>query len=247
VKVFVSPEPVRLRALQTFRDLYRLELACQIVHDSHHKRGFLKSFWIHTERMVAGYGSTNAEGTIKEFYVLPDWRTHSAELFKALLTGTQATAIEAQSNDPLLMPMLERFATGITSDTILFADDVETNLTAPGAVVRRLRWYEKRAVFPHTVEPVGDWGLRYNGEVVATGGFFLHYNRPYADIYMEVALPFRRRGFGAFLVQELKQLAREAGHTPAARCNSDNAASQATLRRAGMRPCGHIARGMVAR
>jgi GNAT superfamily N-acetyltransferase len=37
---------------------------------------------------------------------------------------------------------------------------------------------------------------------------FFHYNPPYGDVYMEVAEPFRRRGLGAYLVQELKRIVR---------------------------------------
>ena len=237
---------MRLRTIAAFRDAYRRELSCQIVHDSHHERGFLQSHVISADGAIVGYGSINVDKTIKEFYVLPDCRSHSVQLFQALLAQTRATAIESQSNDPFLMPLVEACATDLTSDTVLFADEAPTDLTAPGATLRKLRWYKRRFVFRHTLEPVGDWAIEYDRQVVATGGLFFHYNRPYGDIYMEVALLFRRRGFGAFLVQELKHIARSGGHIPAARCSADNAASQATLRRAGMRPCGRIIRGTVA-
>ena len=62
---------------------------------------------------------------------------------------------------------------------------------------------------------------------------------------METKGPFRRRGFGTFLVQELKRVCREHGHIPAARCNPGNVASRRTLQRAGFVPCGHILSGDV--
>ena len=34
-----------------------------------------------------------------------------------------------------------------------------------------------------------------HGEVVGTGGFLLHYNPPFADLYMEVREDARRRGY----------------------------------------------------
>jgi RimJ/RimL family protein N-acetyltransferase len=64
-----------------------------------------------------------------------------------------------------------------------------------------------------------------------------HSNRPYADIYMEIAEPQRQRGFGASLVQELKRECYEMG---AARCSSQNVASRKTLQRAGFIPFAHI-------
>jgi GNAT superfamily N-acetyltransferase len=64
---------------------------------------------------------------------------------------------------------------------------------------------------------------------------------------MEVDEPYRRRGFGSYLVQELKRIAYEGGHVPAARCNAANVASRRTLEKAGMLPCGRILTGDVLR
>jgi hypothetical protein len=49
------------------------------------------------------------------------------------------------------------------------------------------------------------------GAIVATGGIALHYNLPCGDISMEVDEPLRRRGFGSFLVQELKRASYQLG------------------------------------
>jgi GNAT superfamily N-acetyltransferase len=62
---------------------------------------------------------------------------------------------------------------------------------------------------------------------------------------MEVSEPFRRRGLGAYLVQELKRIARERNNTPAARCNVTNLPSRRTLQKAGFVPCGHILVGSL--
>ncbi len=112
--------------------------------------------------------------------------------------------------------------------------------------MRPVRTEEHTTVFPHTTEPVGDWGLDLNGELVATGGLFYHYNPPYGDVYMEVAPAHRRRGLASYLVQELKRICREGGHVPAARCGLDNPGSRGALERAGMVWCGQIVRGAVA-
>ena len=83
--------------------------------------------------------------------------------------------------------------------------------------------------------------------IAATGGILFHYNRPYGDIFMEVAEPFRRGGLGSYLVQELKRVCYEQGNVPAARCNPTNIASRKTLQKAGFVPCGHILSGSVSR
>jgi len=98
-------------------------------------------------------------------------------------------------------------------------------------------------MFPHKHEGIGDWVVEARGAVVATGGFLCHYNPPYDDIFMEVAEPERRRGFGSYLVQEVKRVCYEAGKKPAARCNPANIASRLTLQKAGLLPCGRLLAG----
>ena len=62
---------------------------------------------------------------------------------------------------------------------------------------------------------------------------------------MDVAEAFRRRGLGAFIVQELKRVCYEGGSVPAARCGADNVPSRRTLQKAGFVPCGHILNGRL--
>jgi GNAT superfamily N-acetyltransferase len=113
----------------------------------------------------------------------------------------------------------------------------------PGAIVRRKRPGDE--IFGHTAEPVGDYIVELKGEIVASGGFLLHYNLPFADLYMEVREDCRRRGIGSFLLQEVKRECYLAGRAPAARTSIGNVASRATLAKAGLRVCGFMLMGKV--
>src|SRR5438270_7393110 len=95
------------------------------------------------------------------------------------------------------------------------------------------------------VEPVGEWLLEHDGLVVATGGIATHYNPPYGDLFMEVDEPCRRRGYGGYLIQELKRACYEMGRVPAARCGVANTASRATLQKAGLFPCARLLSGVL--
>jgi GNAT superfamily N-acetyltransferase len=253
----VTPHPtidvsrVPLDAIAGLREEYRREMNCQIVHDCWHARGFTYSYLFRLADEVVGYGSVGGvppapKAIVKEFFVLPRHRAAALPLFRLLVAVSAAKTIETQTNDVLLSLMLHDCASDLASDTILFSDAVTTSHEAPGVTLRPLTGADRASVFRHTVEPIGDWGLESDHEVVATGGVFFHYNPPYGDVYMEVAEPFRRRGFGTYLVQELKRICRETGHLPAARCGTDNLASRSTLQRAGMFPCGRIVRGRIA-
>jgi GNAT superfamily N-acetyltransferase len=183
-----------------------------------------------------------------ELFVRPDDRALAPALFRRLVAASGARAVEAQTNDALLARMLQEHATEPSSDRILFdaGDTTTLDVPLPGAVVRAVTADDRARVFAHAHEPVGAWGVAYDGALVATGGLAHHYNPPFADVYMEVAPAVRRRGVGSWLVQELKRICREAGGVPAARCHVDNLASRRTLERAGMRPCARLVRGRLA-
>jgi predicted GNAT family acetyltransferase len=57
---------------------------------------------------------------------------------------------------------------------------------------------------------------------------------------MKVAEEHRQKGFGTYIVQELKRICYEGGSIPCARCNPKNIASRKTLQKAGFVPCAHI-------
>lgn len=73
-----------------------------------------------------------------------------------------------------------------------------------------------------------------------------NYNMPYADLYYDVPEQHRQKGFGGFMVQELKKAAYQMGRVPAARCNIRNNASKATLLKAGFRICGWRINGKIS-
>jgi GNAT superfamily N-acetyltransferase len=249
-----SAKAASVNEILAWRDLYRHEMSCQIVHDSLHAReGWTREYLLVAGGTMAGYGSIVVGGpwkgkpTVFEFYVLPGYRSRIFDLFTALLTASGSMLINAQSNDPLLTVMLHAFAHTITSESILFHDRLTTTHLPVGAVFKRAAPVDAAAVVPHHQEAVGNWVVECEGTIAATGGILFHYNRPYGDIYMEVAEPFRRRGLGAFLVQELKRVCYEHGNIPAARCNPANIPSRKTLQKAGFVPCGHILNGAVKR
>ena len=241
---------VPVQDILPWRDYYRAEMNCQIIHDSLHARaGWTESYLLKIGSSTIGYGALAVGGpwkgtkTVFEFYLLPERRRHAFDVFEIFSTTAKITAFEAQTNDTLLTTILHLWCPQATSEKIVFYDNLTSTLPANGAVFRRATTEDSVRIFPHHDEPVGDWLLELNGEIAATGGILFHYNKPYGDIYMEVAAPFRRRGLGAYLVQELKRVCREGGHTPCARCSPSNLASQKTLQKAGFAPCAHVLAG----
>lgn len=230
------------------REQYRREANCQIVHDSILGRGLADPYLVLVDGRVAGYGGVwnkHHTGRVMEFHTLPEAREATHPMFRKLLDVSHAKPIEAQTNMPLMMAMLEAYAKNIVEEAIPFADAPSTDLVCPGAVFRRATPKDAETIFLHQREPVGEWVIEKCGKIVATGGFLTHYNPPYADIFMEVAEQARGHGIGSYLVQELKRVCREGGFKPAARCDPKNVASRRTLERAGMAVVGRLLVGKV--
>jgi len=172
-----------------------------------------------------------------EFHTLPQVRDDALPMFLRMLSVSQATHIEAQTNIPLMFTMLQNCAANISEENILFEDGPATRLNCPGAIFRRRKVDDDG--------PEGEWVVQAGEKVVAAGGVLGHYNPPYGDIYMEVAKDARRKGIGSYLVQELRRVSLEGGWTPAARCDPGNEASRRTLQRGGLLPCGELVAGEV--
>ena len=237
-----------LKDILPWRDLYRQEMSCQIIHDSIHFRdGWTREYLLREGPTTVGYGSVAVAGpwtgkpTVYEFHVAPPARGSVFDLFAALLSVSGAVAIETQSNDALLTVMLHTFGRDAQSESILFHDRLTTHHPPPdGAVLRPATPEDAAQITGQNLDARATWVLEVDNMIAATGGILFHYNRPYGDIYMTVAEPMRRRGLGSYLVQELKRVCYENGDVPAARCDPNNIPSRKTLQKAGFVPCGHI-------
>ena len=231
--------------LQPWRDMYLHEMSCQVVQDSFHRRsGWTREFRLRRGDADLGYGSLvigrpwTGTPTLFEFFLAPPHRSQLFSAFEALVAATRPVAMRVQMNAALASVMLHAFGADPRCESILLHDREQTGLVAAGARFRPATADEA----PDTPAAQLPWRavLDVDGEVAATGGVLFHYNRPYGDIYMDVKEPFRRRGLGAFIVQELKRLCYQRGSIPAARCTPDTGPARATLQRAGFWPCGTV-------
>jgi GNAT superfamily N-acetyltransferase len=233
-----------LNEILSLRALFLQENNIQIRYNAVHERGWSDSYVFVSGQNKIGYAAVmgnenrNDRDTVFEFYTLPSFRNASSAAFAELLQLSGATFIECQSNDLFLISMLYQFGKNINSQVVLFEEAFTSNLIQDGVIFRQ-RTAEDQ-IFDHTGEPAGDFVLELGKEIVATGGFLLHYNFPFADLYMEVNELYRQRGLGSYLVQETKKQCYLAGRVPAARCNMSNPASKATLLKAGFKIAGFM-------
>lgn len=236
-----------IEAIQGLRAVFLWENHFEFVYNKCHENGWADTWLFLIDGKKAGYGSVwgadkrEDRDAIFEFYLIRPFRKMANVIFEEFCNISGATLIECQSNDKLLSSMLYTFAQNINAEAILFEDDFQSDLFIPGVIFRR-----EAGAITNEYE-AGGYFLDLNGEIVASGGLMLNYNKPYADIYMEVKEPFRRKGFGSLIIQELKKESYLMERVPAARCNINNQASKATLLKAGFKVCGAILKGEIKR
>ncbi|HLH55064.1 MAG TPA: GNAT family N-acetyltransferase [Verrucomicrobiae bacterium] len=225
---------------------------CQIVHDSIHRRaGWMISYIFEIGGVSAGFGSVAIGGpwkekhAILEYYISPAHRNRAFAFFELLMTSSGARFFEAQSNEALFSAMALTYATDVASESIVFQDGMTSNLAVVDAVLRAVTDPENVVSAIEERQGGGEWVIEVDGTVVGKGGILFHYNRPYGDIYMEIEKPMRQRGFGSYLVQELKREAYKLGAIPCARCSPANVPSRKTLQRAGFVPFAHMLTGSL--
>ncbi|MGZ3872145.1 MAG: GNAT family N-acetyltransferase [Mucilaginibacter sp.] len=228
-----------LADIEPHRRLFLAETKFQFIYNKCHGAGWADVYSITLNDVPVGYGSVWGEykreerDTIFEFFLEQPLRKYARQVFTLLVKISGATFVKFQTNDLQLSNVAFESAKSIRADAILFENAYETAFEIPGTT-----FIKEEAADQETV-----YSIQTDGGIVATGGFVWNYNFPYIDIYYEVKENFRKQGFGTLITQELKKEAFRLGRVPAARCNVNNAASRATLLKAGMRICGYLLLG----
>ena len=234
-----------LNEVSELRKLFLQENKFQFVHDKCHYYGWADYYLFLIDGIKAGYGSVwggskrQDRDTIFEFYLENPYRKFSNAIFRSLQEVSKAPFVECQTNDILLSGLVFEQAKNINAEAILFEDNFQADLDMAGMLFKKS---EKKNDNP---DDSGEYVLELYGEIIASGGFMLNYNFPYADIYMEVKEKFRSKGYCSLIVQELKKEVYNHGRVPAARCNIKNQASKSCLQKAGFKPCGFLLNGEI--
>lgn len=228
--------------VEDLRSQFLAENNFQFIHNKCHEYGWADVYLFASGNQSLGYGAVwgkyrrEDRDCIFEFYLKPPFREFADEIFNGLITISKPQWIECQSNDLLLSSLFFGNAVDIHAEAVLFAECYTSSLRLSGTSFR------KNSAPDHPAGS-GEYVLEHNGEAVASGGFLMNYNFPYADIYMDVKEDFRKQGFGSFIIQELKKEIYHAGRVPAARCNIRNLASKRALLKAGFTICGLLLAG----
>lgn len=229
--------------IAALQEEYRAEANCQLIHDSLLRRGIADGYLLLESGVPVGFGGIYNRydpGHINAFYLRPASRRHAHALFAQFIEASAATHIAAQTNVPWLLLLLYEFAIEIRAENYLFGDGPATTLPPPNGAI-----FRKRQEGDQSPDQDSDFVLEVDGRIVADGGYLTHYNPPFVDLYMQTVESERQKGYGSYLIQELRRVCREDGKIPAARCNRDNLASRQTLEKGGLLNCGRLLVGKL--
>ena len=87
-----------------------------------------------------------------------------------LLTASGAGMIETQSNDALLTVIMHAFAPSVTSESVLFHDQLTTAHSPPGAMVRRTTPDDAAQMRSLELDPEAAWVVEVEGTIAGAGG-----------------------------------------------------------------------------
>jgi GNAT superfamily N-acetyltransferase len=246
VEMVLPPEVMALR-----RE-HRQEVNAQIVHDQISEReGWTRTYRLVRDGVAVGFGSVAIAGpwkdrpTLYEFFLRTEERTRAFAWFEELLQVSQATRLEVQTNEYLLTTLALTYGRNWETEAVVFRHGEDTQLPSHGARLSQVTPGEEVQKAIERRRGGGEWALKLEDQVIGKGGVLCHYNPPYGDLHMEIAEPFRRRGWGSYLLQEMIRECRRLAVTPVARCNVNNVASRRTLQRAGFVPCALIVTGAL--
>jgi RimJ/RimL family protein N-acetyltransferase len=232
-------------------------------------RGWYDPYLIRKDERLIGYGLVNAYDDVRmlvEFSLLPFYRADALAIEASFLDRIAITHISADTRDRFFTLMLYDFCEQISSEDITFRDEIRTHDHVPGVTLRPVTEADVSALFPILRGPEGHpfemdseeelarwihrgvgWLLLDGETIVGVGAIFDDFNLPFAELGMMVPGTFRNRGYGTYILQELKTQCYRRGLIPTSRCDVRNVASRRTHLKAGFLPSGRLLDGVVVR
>ncbi|MDQ2744443.1 MAG: GNAT family N-acetyltransferase [Chloroflexota bacterium] len=265
----IEIEPTTVDQVADLRFLYARELDDVIRYEREIRQGRARIYGVLNGGALIGYGILHGEGedrsTVVEFFLLPQNRRHTVPVFDHFTRVTEAVGVQARTTDAGLVLLLHERTHDIVPGNFYFHDAENTHHPVPGIRCRAITHGDLDVIAPIMTtsegwpfevpdrETLAVWIVSNEGwlleddEGIAGIGAILHgYNAPFASIGMVVMKRARRRGYGTCLIEELKRETYDMGKIPRADCDPWNAASRATLLRAGFLVNARALRGTLS-
>lgn len=251
----LNVEESTLDALASVRARYLEELHDYVVYEAPLLHDATKHFAVSDSSRKVGYVSYETDSRmVLEGWVEPEWRERGTRTVADWIRRSGATHIRSKSNDIFLTALLDELCREIGVESVHFERRRKSSIAIEGAVLRPAQTHdqtqlcgilcrpeareleiEDEAVLQELIASGNTyWALQVDGLVAGVGAvWYNRFQRKFVDIGMVVHPDYRRRGIGAFILQELSKVCEEKGLVPRAGCFVEHEVSRRTLERAG--------------
>ncbi len=208
-----------------------------------------QKYLIRIKDIDIGYCIVNNEHIILEFYLIDNYIPICEEIFKLILIKLSTRKAFCKSFDNIFLKCCITYQKRLKLEGVLFRDMIEKNvdLPHPNLYLRigeskdftqlslfKEGFFENDGELKVFLDSKSLFCLLIDDEIIGCGIFSrIIKNRPDFDIGMVVHPKYRRKGFGTYIINHLKNYCLENNWRPICGCAIENIGSRRTLEKAG--------------
>lgn len=208
-----------------------------------------KKYLIKIKETDIGYCIVNSEDIILEFYLIDNYIPICEDIFKLVLTKLSISKAFCKSFDSVFLKCCITYHKSLKLEGILFRDMIEKDVEKPHPNLKfrigesedfsqislfKEGFFENNGELKVYLDNKRLFCFLINDEIIGCGIFSrIIKNRPDFDIGMVVHPKYRRKGFGTYIINHLKNFCLENNWRPICGCGIENIGSRHTLEKAG--------------
>lgn len=201
---------------------------------------------------LIGFACTNAENVLLQFYLLPQYLPQGLAIFKKFIEQREIKQGIVGTNNPQYLSLALHFVDKVKVHTYLFGEDRELVMAEKEGVLNEchIEDLDRLVDFCHLSmgAPI-TWLRGYISGLIEQGEIFVFQNKDkilgtcevrrsksspkYADLGMIVSPEFRKMGYGTYLLNRAKGIAKSWALQPICSCEKDNVASLKSIQQCG--------------
>ena len=199
-----------------------------------------------------GYACIGENKKLIQFYIRPEHLGQGPEIFNDFLKEFEVRSGIVGTNNPVFLSLALHFAQTLSVHTYLFREHLETNDEVKDGYLRKCTSEELDTAvefYHYSIGAPEEWLSGYLGDLIGRGELFILEKRgiiigacevrksksapAFADIGMVVSRDYRKQGYGSFLLNQAKSIAKSWGKTPICSCEKDNIGSLKSILNCG--------------
>lgn len=204
------------------------------------------------DEIIMGYACVNGANQLIQFYILPEYLPDGNQLFEQFIHSENIKNGVVGTNNPIYLTLAIPFMEKFSIHTYLFRQSFEVTIEEKGEKFGVCKSGDQERIVDFCHISTGDspdWLTGYIGKLIGKGEIFVLENEreilgicevqksttqlEFADIGTIVSPKYRRKGYGTFLLNKAKSIAKEWGRTPICSCEKDNLGSFRAIHNCG--------------